>query len=110
MAQSYATRTLTRRRNLHGEEHPSTLTAASDLANILFEMGDHEAARELDADTLMRRRRVLGKKHPDTRRSAGNLARDRRALRETGWSGRRARLRSRATALWQAWRGRRRAG
>ena len=58
-------------------------------------MGDHEAARELDADTLRRRRRVLGKGHPDTRRSAENLARDRRALRETGWRGWRAGLRRR---------------
>ena len=103
-ARIYGTKTLTRRRRLHGEDHPDTLTAASDLADILSDMGDHEAARELDADTLKRRRRVLGKHHPDTRRSAENLARDRRALRETGWRGWRAELRRRATAWWREWR------
>ena len=107
-ARHYSTRALTRRRSLHGDDHPGTLTAASDLADILSEMGDHEAARELDADTLRRRRRVLGKGHPDTRRSAENLARDRRALRETGWRGWRAGLRRRVTAWWRAWRGRHR--
>jgi hypothetical protein len=105
-ARHYGTRALTRRRGLHGDDHPGTLTAASDLADILSETGDHEAARELDADTLRRRRRVLGRDHPDTRRSAENLARDRRALRETGWRGWRAGLRRRVTA----WRGRHRSG
>jgi hypothetical protein len=109
-ARHYSTRALTRRRSLHGDDHPGTLTAASDLADVLSEMGDHEAARELDADTLRRRRRVLGKGHPDTRRSAESLARDRRALRETGWRGWRAGLRRRVTAWWQAWRGRHRSG
>jgi Tetratricopeptide repeat len=110
LARSYGTRTLARRRSLHGDDHPSTLKAARDLADILSEMGDHEAARELDADTPRRRRRVLGKDHPDTRRSAENLARDLRALRETGWRGWRAGLRRRVTAWWRAWRGRHRAG
>ena len=76
---------------------------------LLSEMGEHEAARELDADTLRRCRRVLGKDHPEARRAAGNLARDLRAFREMGWRGWRARLRRRVTAWWRAWRGRHRA-
>jgi hypothetical protein len=105
LAQSYGTRLLASRRRLHGDDDPGTLTAASDLADILFDAGDHEAARELDADTLKRRRRVLGKDHPDTRRSAENLSRDLQALRETGWRRWYAALRRRI----KAWRARRRA-
>lgn len=110
LAQAIGKQNLNGLRRLHGDDHPSTLTAAGDLADTLFESGEHEAARELDADILRRRRQVLGKDHPDTRRSAGNLARDRRALRETGWRGWRAALRRRVTAWWRAWRGRRRTG
>ena len=50
----------------------------ADLANL----GEHQAARDLDEDTLARRRRVLGADHPDTLRSASNLAADLRALGE----------------------------
>ena len=43
-----------------GEDHPDTLTSARNLAADLTNLGEHQAARELDEDTLARRRRVLG--------------------------------------------------
>jgi hypothetical protein len=38
-ARHYSMRALTRRRSLHGDDHPGALTAASDLADILSDMG-----------------------------------------------------------------------
>ena len=98
MARTIGERILARRRRLHGADAPATLAAASDLSDTLSAVGDHEAARALDADTRRRRRRVLGKDHPDTIRSAAQLARDRQALGETGWRGLAAGLRRWATA------------
>ena len=66
--------TLARRRRDLGEDHPDTLTAASNLAVSLRAAGEYQAARELDEDTLARRRGVLGEDHPDTLASADNLA------------------------------------
>ena len=57
-----------------GEDHPDTLTSANNLASDLRNLGEHQAARELDEDTLARRRRVLGEDHPDTLTSAVALA------------------------------------
>jgi hypothetical protein len=65
-----------------GEDHPNTLTSASNLAADLHALGEHAAARQLNEDTLTRRRRVLGEDHPDTLTSASNLAADLRALGE----------------------------
>ncbi|MGH3800279.1 MAG: tetratricopeptide repeat protein, partial [Pseudonocardiaceae bacterium] len=48
--------TLARRRRVLGEEHPDTLTSASNLRAL----GQHEAARQLDEDTETRRRRAAG--------------------------------------------------
>ena len=69
----------TRRAQL-GDDHPDTLTSASNLAIDLRALGRHQQAHELDEDTLTRRRRVLGDDHPDTLTSASNLAIDLRAL------------------------------
>ena len=66
-----------------GEDHPDTLTSASNLAIDLRALGETQAARELDEDTLARSRRVLGDDHPRTLTSASNLAIDLRALGET---------------------------
>ena len=74
--------TLTRCRRVLGDDHPDTLTSASNLARDLHALGEHQQARDLDEDTLTRRRRVLGDDHPDTLISASNLARDLRALGE----------------------------
>ncbi|MDT7842462.1 FxSxx-COOH system tetratricopeptide repeat protein [Streptomyces justiciae] len=68
--------TLVRRRQVLGEDHPSTLKAASNLAIRLAAVGEKEQARALNEDTLARRRRVRGKDHPDTLRTAHNLAAD----------------------------------
>ena len=67
-----------------GEDHPDTLRSASSLAAIMRDLGEVQAARDLEQDTLNRRRRVLGDDHPDTNRSASNLASDLRALGEGG--------------------------
>ena len=48
-----------------GEDHPDTLRTANNLAVDLRNLGEHQAARELDEDILARRR-VLGEDHPDT--------------------------------------------
>ena len=63
--------TLARRRRDLGDDHPDTLTSASNLAISLRAVREHQAARELGEDTLARRRRVLGDGHPDTLGSAG---------------------------------------
>ncbi len=65
-----------------GEDHPNTLTAASNLAVVLHALGELAAARQLDQDTYDRRRRVLGEDHPHTLDSANNLANDLRELGE----------------------------
>jgi hypothetical protein len=58
------------------------LRSATILAHDLRELGEVQAARDLDQDTLDRRRRVLGQDHPDTLASATNLAHDLRELGE----------------------------
>jgi tetratricopeptide (TPR) repeat protein len=64
------------RRDTFGDDHPETLTSASNLAYILWCMGEFRRARTLDDDTLARRRRILGEDHPDTLTSASQLAQD----------------------------------
>ena len=56
--------------------------SAANLATSLRELGEVQAARDLDQDTLDRRRGVLGQDHPDTLASAANLATDLRELGE----------------------------
>ena len=65
-----------------GDDHPDTLASADNLAADLRNLGEHQAARELDEDTLARPRRVLGDDHPSTLTSADNLAGDLRNLGE----------------------------
>ena len=65
---------MTRRRRILGEDHPDTLTSASQLANDLFGLGNYPQARELQEETLTRRRRILGDDHPDTLFSAASSA------------------------------------
>ena len=74
--------TLAHRRRVLGDDHPDTLTAASNLAISLRAAREYQAARELNEDTLARRRRVLGDDHPDTLTSATNLAMSLHAVRE----------------------------
>jgi Tetratricopeptide repeat len=56
--------TFARQRRTLGEDDPSTLRCASNLAADLRMLGEAHAARDLDQDTLDRRRRVLGEDHP----------------------------------------------
>ena len=62
--------TLTRRRRILGDDHPDTLTSASQLAQDLFGLGNYRQARELQEETLSGRRRILGDDHPSTLFSA----------------------------------------
>ena len=64
------------RRDKFGDDHPDTLTSASNLALNLWWLGDYQRARALDEDTLTRRRRILGEDAPDTLTSASQLAND----------------------------------
>jgi hypothetical protein len=64
------------RRDTFGDDHPDTLTSASNLALNLWLLGDMQRARRLDEDTLARRHRILGEDHPDTLTSASQLAND----------------------------------
>lgn len=68
------------RRGRLGDDHPDTLTAATNLAVDLRALGHYQEARTLDQDTLRRSRRVRGGDHPDTLTAAMNLADDMRAL------------------------------
>ena len=59
-----------------GDDHEHVLTAATNAAWALRQMGRYAEAQDLDQNTLDRRRRVLGEEHPDTLRSAHVLAFD----------------------------------
>jgi len=65
-----------------GEDHPDTLASANNFALDLSALGEHELARQLDADTLSRCRRVLGEDHPNTLIAGYNLTVNMRALGE----------------------------
>ncbi len=69
-------RALIVRRDKFGEDHPDTLTSASNVALNLWYLGEFQRARALDEDTLTRRRRVLGENDPATLTSAIQLAND----------------------------------
>src|SRR4051794_36818355 len=69
-------------RRVLGDDHPDTLTSASNLAANLRGLGEHQQARELNEDTLTRLRCVLGDYPPDPLRSASNLAAALEALGE----------------------------
>jgi tetratricopeptide (TPR) repeat protein len=66
---------------LLGREHPNTLTAVNNLAGLLWDMGDYDAAEPLLRSALASCERVLGIEHPDTLGSVNNLA---ELLRTTG--------------------------
>ena len=56
--------TLDRQRRILGEDHPSTLATANNLAINLRYLGDVQAARDLAQDILDRRRRGAGRGPP----------------------------------------------
>ena len=65
--------TLTRRRRVLGDDHPSTLRCAHNLAADLHALGDYQQARDLNEDTLTRCRHILGENHPSTMLTTANL-------------------------------------
>jgi tetratricopeptide (TPR) repeat protein len=69
-------RTYNVRRDKFGDDHPDTLTSASNLTLNLLWLGECQRARALDEDTLTRRRRILGEDVQDTLTSASQLATD----------------------------------
>jgi len=70
-------------KTIFGEDHPSTLTAMSNLALTLSRQGDYAGAGALQRTVLERRQRILGEDHPDTSISAWNYL---NALLQTGES------------------------
>jgi tetratricopeptide (TPR) repeat protein len=57
-----------------GEQHPDTLKSMINLASVLQDHNQYEAAEELFRRALDGREKVLGKEHPATLGSMGNLA------------------------------------
>jgi tetratricopeptide (TPR) repeat protein len=65
---------LARRRELFGEDHPSTVGALANLALLLKKQGKLEEAEPLYRDVLARRRALFGDAHSSTLTSILNLA------------------------------------
>jgi hypothetical protein len=63
---------LATRREL-GDEHPDTLAATNDLAQMLQDRGDLDGAEPLYREALAAQRRVLGAAHPNTLITISNL-------------------------------------
>lgn len=53
-------------RRAHGNDHPSTLMARSNLANLQLTKGDFQAAEQLSRSVIADSERVLGREHWDT--------------------------------------------
>jgi hypothetical protein len=62
------------RRELLGEEHPSTLTSMANLALTYSNQGRWDEAESLGVQVMEARTRVLGEEHPSTLTSMANLA------------------------------------
>ncbi|MFF4755331.1 tetratricopeptide repeat protein [Streptomyces sp. NPDC002514] len=59
---------------LRGQDDVQTLSIATNLGNILLDLGRREEAEGLMRDTVARRTRTLGATHPDTLSSRNTLA------------------------------------
>ncbi|KAI9652559.1 MAG: hypothetical protein M1821_008366 [Bathelium mastoideum] len=62
------------RKEVLGEEHPSTLTSMANLASTYRNQGRWKEAEELEVRVMETRVRVLGEEHPSTLTSMANLA------------------------------------
>ncbi|KAI9652560.1 MAG: hypothetical protein M1821_008367, partial [Bathelium mastoideum] len=62
------------RKEVLGEEHPSTLTSIANLASTYRNQGRWKEAEELEVQVMETRVRVLGEEHPSTLTSMANLA------------------------------------
>ena len=81
-AQPHLERAIELRAKVQGDEHPDTLSAMRDLAEIYVFQGRFAPAQILHAKVLAIRRRVLGEKHPATLDSMINLAEAYQRLRQ----------------------------
>jgi formylglycine-generating enzyme required for sulfatase activity len=61
-------------RETYGPEAIETLNTANNLAGLLCDRGELEAAERIYRDSLQVKQRVLGQDHPETHRSAKGLA------------------------------------
>ncbi len=59
-------------RRVLGEDHPSTLTSAGNLATSLSRQGKRAQAELIEREILCARRRVPGEEHPNTLASAAH--------------------------------------
>ncbi len=67
-------RVLEGRERLLGSEHPDTLRCATELALVLYDMGEHHHARKLQQDVVQAHDRHLGNDHPLTLQARARLA------------------------------------
>jgi len=65
-AEPYWREAMEKFRRLHGQEHPSTLTATLNLGALLRVLGRITEAEPLVQDAMEKRRSVLGEEHADT--------------------------------------------
>ncbi|KAI9770549.1 MAG: Kinesin light chain 3 [Geoglossum simile] len=65
---------LEKRRQILGEEHSDTISAMSNLANMLGYQGKHNEAAAMIIEVLQKRRQILGEEHRDTITAMNNLA------------------------------------
>ncbi|MFI0998681.1 FxSxx-COOH system tetratricopeptide repeat protein [Streptomyces galbus] len=73
-AVEYGRRMLEKSCEVHGPDHPDTLTSRSSLANSYSDAGRAREALELREQVLADRERYLGPYHPDTLGARHNLA------------------------------------
>ncbi|KAH7304608.1 hypothetical protein B0I35DRAFT_401104 [Stachybotrys elegans] len=65
---------LEKRRQILGDEHPSTISAMNNLANTLGDQGKLDEAALMEREVLEKMRRILGDEHPSTISAMNNLA------------------------------------
>jgi tetratricopeptide (TPR) repeat protein len=65
---------LEKRQRILGDEHPSTITAISNLAITLSDQGKLDKAASMKREVLEKRQRILGDEHPSTITAMSNLA------------------------------------
>lgn len=73
-AQMLLENVVTFRRKELGEEHPDTLAAKNELANVYSAQARRKEAEELYRQIVESRRKQLGEEHPETLRARSNLA------------------------------------
>jgi tetratricopeptide (TPR) repeat protein len=61
-------------RRTMGPEHPSTLTAMSNLTAVYGELGDYDKAEPILREVVEIRHRVIGEDHPYQQQTRFNLA------------------------------------